>query len=177
MWYKRIASFKTWYSSNDISCNGILSKYIFEESITPEEKSKYSVCDIYSISRWTVYWSITKLTALAQNNIQCAPVGVFRTLSTFKMERFVKIVKSEKLVTIFAKHSFLDVWQDSEYASGQFLSNGTYLAFVNFPFFFSYESIICCWGLKFSFLSFLELHHTSTQPQENYFMQLAELKI
>ena len=36
---------------------------------------------------------------------------------TSKMKRFSKIVNSYKLLTIFAKHSFLDVWQCFEYAS------------------------------------------------------------
>ena len=34
-----------------------------------------------------------------------------------KMERFVKIVNYWKLLTIFAKHSILEVWKISEYAS------------------------------------------------------------
>ena len=33
------------------------------------------------------------------------------------MENFAKIVKNEKLFTILAKTSILDVWQGSEYAS------------------------------------------------------------
>ena len=33
------------------------------------------------------------------------------------MEFFAKIVKNEKLFTIFVKTSILDVWQGSEYAS------------------------------------------------------------
>ena len=32
------------------------------------------------------------------------------------MDRFVKIVNSSNLLTIFAKRSFLDVWQGAEYA-------------------------------------------------------------
>ena len=34
------------------------------------------------------------------------------------MEYFAKKVSSFYLLTIFAKHSILDVWQGSEYASG-----------------------------------------------------------
>ena len=37
----------------------------------------------------------------------------------FKMDHFVKIVNDKKALAIFAKHSILDVWQDSEYASDQ----------------------------------------------------------
>ena len=33
------------------------------------------------------------------------------------MERFAKIINSQKLLTIFAKYSNLDVWKGSEYAS------------------------------------------------------------
>ena len=36
---------------------------------------------------------------------------------TTEMERFVRIVKIEKLLTIYAKTSILDVWQSSEHAS------------------------------------------------------------
>ena len=36
---------------------------------------------------------------------------------TSKMERFAKTVDGLKPLTIFTKHSILDVWQDSEYAS------------------------------------------------------------
>ena len=34
------------------------------------------------------------------------------------MKCFTKKVKSFSLLTIFAKHSILDIWQGSEYASG-----------------------------------------------------------
>ena len=40
--------------------------------------------------------------------------GVYKTLSSLKMERFAKIVKP---LTIFKKCSILDVCQGSEYAS------------------------------------------------------------
>ena len=43
--------------------------------------------------------------------------GELRILSKSKMEFFAKIVKNEKLFTIFVKTSILDVWQGSEYAS------------------------------------------------------------
>ena len=36
---------------------------------------------------------------------------------TSKMELFAKIVNSWKPLSIFAKSSILDVWQDSEYSS------------------------------------------------------------
>ena len=35
------------------------------------------------------------------------------------MENFAKIVNGWKPLTIFAKHSILDVWQDSEYVFDQ----------------------------------------------------------
>ena len=40
-----------------------------------------------------------------------------KSCQTSKIELFVKIVKSKKLLTIFVKTSILDVWQGSEYAS------------------------------------------------------------
>ena len=46
------------------------------------------------------------------------------------MENFAKIVKNEKLFTILAKTSILDVWQGSEYAS-ELASKVKDLSFLN----------------------------------------------
>ena len=46
------------------------------------------------------------------------------------MELFAKIVKNEKLFTICAKTSILDVWQGSEYAS-EFASKVKDVSFLN----------------------------------------------
>ena len=43
--------------------------------------------------------------------------GIFRTMSTYKMERFGKIIEGFEPSTIFAERSILDIWQGSEYAS------------------------------------------------------------
>ena len=40
---------------------------------------------------------------------------------TAKMERFAQIVDGFQSLTIFTKRSILDVWKDSEYASGIYL--------------------------------------------------------
>ena len=37
-----------------------------------------------------------------------------------KMKRFAKIINSFKPLTIFTKHSILDIWQGSEYASDSY---------------------------------------------------------
>ena len=42
---------------------------------------------------------------------------IWNTCPTSKMDRFAKIVNSIQQLTILAKHSVLDVWQVSEYAS------------------------------------------------------------
>ena len=38
-------------------------------------------------------------------------------MSTYKMERFGKIIEGFEPSTIFAERSILDIWQGSEYAS------------------------------------------------------------
>ena len=47
-------------------------------------------------------------------------IGNSERCQTSKIERFVKFVKAWSLLTIFAKHSILDVWQDSECAFAKY---------------------------------------------------------
>ena len=50
--------------------------------------------------------------------------GVFRALPSISDEAFVKIVNDFQSLTVFAKSSILNVWQGSEYASGEAATGG-----------------------------------------------------
>ena len=51
-----------------------------------------------------------------QNNLS-KPVAYSEPCQPFKIECFAKIVSGQRLLTFFVKHSILDVWQGSQYAS------------------------------------------------------------
>ena len=61
-------------------------------------------------SLWKVY-IVFKLWCWYQKRIQ-------ESWQTFKMEFFAKIIYGLKPLTIFAKNSILDIWQDSQYSIG-----------------------------------------------------------
>ena len=65
---------------------------------------------MYSSDFLKIFWK-----TIFQNN--CSPEAYSEPCQTSTMKCFAKMVNGWKLLTIFAKHSILDYWHGSEYAS------------------------------------------------------------